>query len=184
MQKERALIINKSQTIREIAFIVCTALNNSKEIAVLTGGAAAHVHAPNSVTSDDLNFVLSIWSQDELARQSLVAIGFYREGRYLKHPETPFWIEFPNGPLSIGDDTQISYMTIEENGQLLHVLNPTDSVRDRLIAYYAWNDLSSLQSAIAVALNNEIDLELIRTWSQKENSLEKFEVFLRRLERA
>lgn len=149
----------------------------------MTGGAAAHIHAPKSVTSDDLDFVLSLRSEDESARQSLETIGFVRDSRYLKHPNTPFWIEFPEGPLGIGNDTQISYMTIEESGQVLHILNPTDSVRDRLIAYYAWNDLACLRSAIAVALNNNVDLEFIRTWSQKENSLEKFEVFLRRLER-
>ena len=60
----------------------------------------------------------------------------------------------------------------------MRLITPTDSVKDRLIAYYAWNDDRSLEQAILVAINNDIDLENVKAWSEKEQELEKYEHFL------
>jgi hypothetical protein len=56
-------------------------------------------------------------------------------------------------------------------------LSPTDSCRDRLAAFYHWNDRQSLETAVAIARRRKIDLETIKDWSRKEGALPRFEEF-------
>ncbi|MCD6173395.1 MAG: hypothetical protein J7J96_06345, partial [Sulfurimonas sp.] len=53
----------------------------------------------------------------------------------------------------------------------------TACIKDRLAAYYHWDDEQCLQQAVWVAEQNEFDLESVKEWSQKEKSLEKFQIF-------
>jgi|GEM_PF-4859020 len=50
---------------------------------------------------------------------------------------------------------------------VLRLLSPTDCVKDRLAAYYRWNDRQSLQQAILVARMCDINLDEIERWSIK-----------------
>ena len=73
--------------------------------------------------------------------------------------------------------------TNRRGDELLHVLTPTDSCRDRLAALLVWNDLSGLEQAIAVcrAQWKQIDLDVIRDWCERERGAEKYELFASRL---
>jgi hypothetical protein len=62
----------------------------------------------------------------------------------------------------------------------LHVISRTDSVKDRLAAFYHWDDRSSLATALSVAAGGQIDLTALREWSVAEGSLSKFKDFERR----
>ena len=64
----------------------------------------------------------------------------------------------------------------------LSLLFPTDCVKDRLAAYYHWDDLQALEQAKLVARNHKINLEEIRRWSEVENQLEKVEHIKKELE--
>ena len=57
------------------------------------------------------------------------------------------------------------------------MLTPTDCIKDRLAAYYHWDDEQCLQQAVWVAQQNEFDLESVREWSIKESAEDKFVVF-------
>jgi hypothetical protein len=57
---------------------------------------------------------------------------------------------------------------------LLRLISPTDCIKDRLAAYYHWNDRQSLDQAILVALECEIDLGEIERWSTKEGRSNEF----------
>jgi len=37
------------------------------------------------------------------ARDVLRRLGFERKGRHFAHPETEFFVEFPSGPLTVGE---------------------------------------------------------------------------------
>jgi len=39
--------------------------------------------------------------------------------------------------------------------------------KDRLIAYYAWNNDRSLEQALLVAINNYVDIDDSRSWSEQ-----------------
>ena len=111
-------------------------------------------------------------------------VGFVRRGDRYVHPRTRFYVEFPRGPLAIGDDLRIRPVErATRHGRTL-ALSATDSCRDRLAAYYHWNDRQSLRVAIWIATRNRVSLAKIRRWSATEKSEAAFEEFVVELERA
>ncbi len=175
-------MIDESTTLRELAFIVCTALDHAGSQAVLTGGGAATVYAPETCQSLDIDFVFSFWSAVEsVSANPLFELGFERENSLYRHPKNPITVEFPAGPLKVGADDILHWDTLKENSQLLHILTPTDCVRDRLAWYLFADDYASLEQAVSVALKHQIDLELVGSWCAREGESKKFEAFLHRL---
>lgn len=59
----------------------------------------------------------------------------------------------------------------------MKLLSPTDCVKDRLAAYYHWNDRQCLQQAVWVARARKIDWDEVERWSRKEGEEDKFKVF-------
>ncbi|HRK22629.1 MAG TPA: hypothetical protein PLX06_12510 [Fimbriimonadaceae bacterium] len=177
------MTIDTNTSLEELAFIVGTALEQAKQTAVLSGGGAAQIYAPNDYRSRDLDFVLSFFSSDSKSRAVLEELGLKRMGRNMVHPTCPFTVEFPPGPLSVGDDTLTVWDTLKRDALVLNIITPTDSVRDRLAAYLHWNDLGSLESALAVARaqKDRIDLVLIEDWCRREGGEARFEIFRKRL---
>ena len=70
---------------------------------------------------------------------------------------------------------------IIKEDKVLKLLSPTDCVKDRLAAYYFWNDRQSLDQAILVCENNPVNLNEVRLWSKNENMEDKFRLFQSRL---
>jgi len=60
---------------------------------------------------------------------------------------------------------------------LLKLLSPTDCVKDRLAAYYHWNDMQSLGQAVLVCRAAKVDLKEVKRWSMLEGMGGKFELF-------
>lgn len=174
--------IHPDVTLEELAFIVCTTLEQNGILAVLTGGGAATVYAPNTNQSSDIDFVLSYSSTvPHSSPQPLLDLGFVQEGDHYKHDQTPFTIDFPSGPLAIGNELVHQWETLRRGELLLHLLSPTDCVRDRLAWFYFYDDQSALTQALAVAQSQPIDQDAVEKWSRAENELTKFEVFKTRL---
>ncbi len=176
-------MISASSSLTDVAFAVGTALDHVGIGAVLTGGSAATFHAPEAYQSRDLDFVVTLHGPGGDA--ALRAIGFRREADYYVHPSSPFPLEFPPGPLMIGDDHIDRWHTARRHpGQLVHVLAPTDSCRDRLAAFLFWNDFSGLEQALAVChAKPEVDLDVVRDWCVRSGQAAKWELFARRLRR-
>lgn len=100
---------------------------------------------------------------------------FSMKNRYFRHPETNYFIEFPSGPLSVGSQPVRKTITMRFQTGRLRLISPTDCVKDRLAAYFHWNDKQSLEQARLVSLSKKIDIEEIIRWSKLENKLEEFE---------
>jgi hypothetical protein len=176
------MTIGPNTTLPEFAFIVCTALPEAGTIAVLSGGGAATVYAPDAYQSRDLDFVLGFWSA--LAGEPeapLTQLGFQGIGGTYHHPLTQFTVEFPAGPLAVGNETITHWSTLHEGARVLHILSPTDCVRDRLAWFMFSNDYSALDQALAVAKRHPVDLVAVRQWCKVEGELKKYEVFESRL---
>jgi hypothetical protein len=174
-------MIRKSSTLIDVAFEVCTALERAGIRAVLSGGGAATFHAPDANQSGDLDFITVFGGTG--GAPVLEQLGFRREGHHYAHDESDFILEFPPGPLAIGDDDVTSWDTIRRDDQILHVLTATDSCRDRLASYLFWNDFSGLEQAIAIvaAKRAEVDLDAIRAWCERERQATKYELFAKRI---
>jgi len=174
--------INKKMTLKEFALLVGKILKDASIDAVLTGGAVVSIYTDNKYQSFDLDFITHS-SLKELEK-AFKGTGFYREGRFFKHPETDFFIDFPSPPVSVGNMPVNEFKEIVSKNQHLKLLTPTHCVMDRLAAYYHWNDQQALVQALMVAHENVIDLKRIKKWSIDEGMSDKFEYFFAEYKRS
>jgi len=175
------LRINNRTPLRAVALAVGRALAEHGIRAVLTGGACASIHSAGRYMSDDLDFVLSGRVRVEDLDRAMASVGFVREANRYVHPSSNFWVEFPRGPLAVGADLDVTPIEWKEPAGSALALSATDSCRDRLAAYFHWNDRQSLEVAVAIASQNDVDLGRIRRWSRGEGHVARFEEFLREL---
>jgi len=70
-----------------------------------------------------------------------------------------------------------SQTKIEKEGCILKLLSPTDCVKERLAAFYYWDDGQSLEQAILVCLDNDIYIKEVERWSKNEGMQSKFRIF-------
>ena len=91
--------------------------------------------------------------------------------------ETEFFIEFPAGPLAVGNEPVEKLAELQFETGKLRLLSPTDCVKDRLSAYYHWGDRQCLQQAVWVAQMKPIDWIEVEPWSRQEGATEKFVEF-------
>ena len=175
------MTITKQSTLQEVALTVGAALDRHGVKAVLTGGACASIHSAGEYTSLDLDFVVTHQTTQPMLDIALGDIGFNRSGDRYLHPDTRFWVEFPRGPLAVGGDYKIRPTTLSGNAGRANLLSATDSCRDRLAAFYHWNDRQSLEVAVHIARRQKVNLRKIRQWSEHEGHLEHFEEFRSRV---
>ncbi|HEY9084599.1 MAG TPA: hypothetical protein VIN40_01455 [Candidatus Tyrphobacter sp.] len=170
-------MITAGSSLTDVCFAVCTALDAVGVTAVLTGGSAAQYYAPNQYQSYDADFMIQFERPDANGAAALSGLGYYYAAGAYHHPENPYTVDFPRGPFGIGDDLVQSWDTIRRDGEVLHILDRTDSVRDRLAGFYFWNDRQSLVVATAVARSGAIRMERIAAWSEREGQMAKFREF-------
>jgi len=166
------------------ALAVGDALRRRGIHAVLTGGACANLHSGGTFVSADIDFILS----GRVARRELDAamagVGFARRGDRYVHPRLGFFVEFPRGPLAIGEDFRIRPIMRSARRLRALILSPTDACRDRLAAFYHWNDRQGLEAAVQIALRNPVKLAVVRRWSAGEGFADRFEEFRDELKRS
>jgi hypothetical protein len=63
----------------------------------------------------------------------------------------------------------------------LRIISATDCVKDRLCAYYFWNDQQGLEQAVLVSKSQKVDLKEVKRWSKVEGKESEFEVFKNKL---
>lgn len=122
----------------------------------------------------DLDFVNAGFAKRSLIRGAMESLGFREEGRHFRHPDTPILIEFPAGPLGIGDEPVKQIVELETGVGTLRILSPTDCVKDRLSWFYHGGDTECLEQAVFVAQDNDIDLKEVERGSKAEGKGEAF----------
>jgi hypothetical protein len=182
--------LTNTATLIDVAFAVCTALDRAGTVGVLTGGSAATYYVPERYQSLDVDFVLRVVPQQGAVDEAMASLGYHRapSGIY-EHSDLAITVEFPRGPMGIGRDLIQTWATERRGDELLHVLAVTDCVRDRFMHFWAWNDRSALELALAVAQRHSarFDATVFRTWAAAEQAAdssypqEKVDEFFRRL---
>lgn len=110
-------------------------------------------------------------------KDAMALIGFTEKDRYFIHPETEFYVEFPTGPLTVGDERVHIVATRDTGSGCLRLLSPTDCIKDRLAAFFYWNDTMALEQALLVAREQAIDLADLRRWAKAEGESDKLQEF-------
>lgn len=116
-------------------------------------------------------------------KKALLELGFAEKDRYFQHEGCQWFVEFVSPPASVGNEPICEFSSVETKYGKIKLLRPVDSVKDRLTAYYHWNDKQSLEQAINICLEQDIDLSEVERWSLHEKQPEKFLIFLERLEK-
>jgi hypothetical protein len=162
----------------EIAALICEHLKKQGFEATLTGGACVSIYSHNKYQSSDLDYVMPIYDLNKTDR-AMKELGFDRikSHRHYVNRNCPFYVEFPPPPLSIGGEVVSKINHLKTDYGELRILTPTDSVKDRLAAFYHWSDHQSLEQALLVAREQKIDIANIRAWSKREMSMDKFKEF-------
>ncbi len=173
----------KQMSMEELAAYVCSALEKDGIETVLSGGSCVEIYSQGKYTSDDIDLIDRFNGGHTQIKNVMIKLGFKEHNRYFVHEDTALFIEFPRGPLGVGDAPVNEIALKEEDTGILKLLTPTDCIKDRLAAYFHWDDLQSLEQAVWVAEENEFDMESVSVWAVNEKEIGKFEVFKGRLEK-
>ena len=105
------------------------------------------------------------------------ALGFTDagDGRHFEHKPSGWLIECPPGPVSFGDTTvnESDIPVIDCEFGKLRVITPTQSLMDRLAAYFHWNRQPDLRHQIRQLVatmdpRGAIDWESLYEWAELE----------------
>lgn len=165
----------------ETAAVVCQALDDAGIPVVLSGGGVVSIYSDNQYESLDLDFVRT--GLGKRVDRVMEELGFEKRGRHWSHDDSPYWVEFPPGPVQVGDAIVTEFAERRTAMGVLRLLAPTECVMDRLAAFYHWDDPQCLDQAVAVARRQDVDLARVEAWSRREGVLEKFRRFRERLDR-
>ena len=152
--------------------------------SVVVGGAVVSIYTEGLYRSGDLDLIPDDMGRPRLEKV-LAEIGFKStKSRYFKHPECPhLFLEFPRGPLEIGEQFPVIPDEIEYEGHILRLLSPTDSVKDRLAGYIHWKSRANLEQAILIyqRQKDRVDLSAVRDWCEAERGVEAYDELIERL---
>ena len=172
----------KDMSQSELAAYIQDSLLEKEIRVVLSGGSAVSFYSSNLYVSKDLDLINTGFSKRSKIRSVMEELGFREKGRYFLHPDTPISVEFPDGPLSVGEEPVKEISEFKLKTGTLRLLSATDCVKDRLCAYYFWNDQQGLAQAVLVASKQAVNLKEIKRWSKTEGKEQEFRVFKKMLD--
>ena len=152
--------------------------------SVLVGGAVVSIYTEGLYRSGDLDLI-----PDDAGRTRLPGVlaelGFEpSRSRYYKHPECPhLFLEFPRGPVEIGEQFPVTPAEVEVEGRILRLLSPTDSVKDRLAGYIHWNSRANFDQAVLICRRQKesVELGLVEEWCSNEGGVSAFKELTEKL---
>jgi hypothetical protein len=165
----------------ELAAYIQDSLDREGIKVVLSGGSAVSFYSSDKYVSKDLDLINANFAKRSRIRLVMEKIGFQEQGRYFMNPETQFFVEFPDGPLSVGEEPVKEISEFELATGTLRVVSATDCVKDRLCAFYFWNDQQGLAQAILVAESQKVNLKEVKRWSIVEGKEHEYEIFKSKL---
>jgi len=171
----------KDMSMEELGAYVCSQLEKHGIKTVLSGGSCVEIYSDGKYTTDDIDLVDRYNMGHKKITTVMLTLGFKEQNRYFIHDDTKWWIEFPKGPLGIGTFAVSEIASKESDVGTLRMLTSTDCIKDRLAAYYYWDDLQSLEQAVWVARENDCNLEDVKAWSESEGEIERYHHFLKKL---
>jgi hypothetical protein len=151
--------------------------------SVLVGGAVVAIYTEGLYRSGDLDLIPNDLHRGKIPN-ILRSLGFHSsKSRYFKHPRCPhLFLEFPRGPVEIGEECPVVPDEIEVAGKKLQLLSPTDCVKDRLAGYIHWKSRANFEQALLVCRKQarRVDLKAVERWCKREGGLAEY-VELQRL---
>lgn len=137
---------------------------------VLVGGGVVCVYTKGLYRSGDIDLIVYSGLMNKDKDLIMEQLGFKRQGKNFFREDCQFSVEFPSGPLGIGEDHNIVPSERDHDGQTIKLLSPTDSVKDRLASYIYYSADECLQQAVMIAKRTPINTDKVRKWCLKEKN--------------
>jgi hypothetical protein len=167
----------------ELAAFINSRLSEAGIHVVLSGGAAVAYYSHDRYVSFDIDFVNEFSAPRKSIVTVLEQIGFVEQDRHFVHPNSRWVVEFPPGPLTVGLEPVKEITEVRLDTGTLHIISATDSIKDRLAAFYHWGDRQCLMQAVWIAQAVNVDMTEIRRWSTGEGKTQEFVRFEERVSR-
>jgi hypothetical protein len=152
--------------------------------SVLVGGAVVAIYTAGLYRSGDLDMVPDDLGRNRLT-EALAKIGFtLTKSRYYRHPNClHLFLEFPRGPVEIGEQYPVVPDEIMVEGRKLRLLSPTDSVKDRLAGYIHWKSRANFDQALLICRQQmqRVKLDVVRDWCIQEGGIDAFDELISNL---
>ncbi|MCB1732763.1 MAG: hypothetical protein H6991_10080 [Pseudomonadales bacterium] len=166
------------------ALVVETLAAHGIEV-VLVGGSCVCVWTNDRFGSFDLDFVDLTYKRRKQIVAALADIGFVPKGvtRYFEHPDSEWSIEFPTAPLAIGHE-QIGrerVASMDTAMGTIRLLNPTDTIKDRLLWWYLEGDRQCWEQALDIARNHKVIWADLKAWHAGEGYADRYTEFRKAL---
>jgi hypothetical protein len=162
--------------LKDLACYIYDHLKENKIDVVLVGGACVSIYSENRYQSYDLDFVT--YEDLKSIEKVLSKLGFKRNGRSFIHPDCPFFIDFVNPTVAIGNEAVHNFNLLKTSIGSLQLLTPTDCIKDRLTSYFHWNDRQAFDQALLVANDHKVDLNALMSWAYTEGHQIKCDEFM------
>ena len=161
--------VRPEMSITELGSYICSELEKNNIHVVLSGGACMEIYS-SKFASYDIDLIERYSSQHKAILETMKLLGFKQEkkGKYFKHDNNPYMVEFPTGPVTVGDEFVKDIATIETEFGYLRLLSATDCIKDRLCAFVYHFDEECLYQAVDVAQHNSIDYDNLEEWVSNE----------------
>lgn len=164
----------------QLAALVCETLSAHGIEAVLSGGSCVSIWSEELYVSNDLDMIVAGMATKNKIGRALTGLGFMPRGkasRYFVHPDTELALEFPSGPLMVGNEQVTRVEELVTDHGTLKLLSTTDCVKDRMAGFLHWNDEQNFQQALLVAQKQSIDWKALEKWFVDEGYPDVFDKF-------
>jgi len=168
----------KGMPLEELAAFVSSHLASKGIAVVLTGGACVTMYTENKYQSMDIDLVNMDGVAMRIIVKAMAEIGFYEKERMFAHPETEFTVDMLAPPLSLGSSSVHEIVEKKVGQYHVRLLSVSDSVCDRLAAWFFWDDEQALHQALMICENGGVDLDVVEKWADSEGELQKFRGFI------
>ncbi len=162
----------------ELAAIVANHLQQYDIRVVLVGGLAVEIYSENLYLTRDIDMVNISYDPPAAINQAMAAIGFSKQGRVYVNDTTDICVEFPTAPLSVGQELIHETTIVEVGSGEIPILLAKDVIKDRLVAYFHWNDRPSLVQALALMSNHFIGTEELKTFCLAEGKTGQYKIIV------
>lgn len=162
----------------ELAAIVADHLKQHGIRVVLVGGLAVEIYSENLYLTKDIDMVNTSYDASESLKAAMSELGFFKHGRVFINESTQICVEFPSAPLAIGDQI-IKETTVAHSGKGdIPILLATDVIKDRLLAYFHWQDRPSLVQALAIMINHVITPGELKNFCDAEGESDQYKFII------
>lgn len=160
----------------ELAAIVADHLKQRGISVVLVGGLAVEIYSENLYLTKDIDMIDISYQEPAVLGRAMSEIGFSKQGRVYVNDTTDIGVEFPSAPLSVGERLITETTVFESNVGEIPILFAKDVIKDRLAAYFHWQDKQSLVQAVAVMIKHPISLDELKSFCQNESKENEFDL--------